>query len=198
MKNCRRCKQDKFSTEFSPAPRNADGLNNTCKPCVVERNREYWRTSKGRISQIYAVQCVNSRQRQMPAPSYSRKELEEWAEVNGLALLMAAWEKAGYPKDLTPSVDRLDPTQPYTLGNVRFVTWAENNNKAYEDRKECRHVTKQNRKVEQLTLNGTHVAYFDSIAAAARASGATRTNINQMCRGAPQIKSVGGFIWRYR
>lgn len=189
-KRCTRCELLKSHEDFS-------ATSAVCKPCVVDRNREYWRTPPGRMSQIFAVQTVSSRARNHPLPAYTRKVLYQWAVDRGLFALADRWRESGYEKDLTPSVDRLDATQPYTLDNIRLVTWVQNNDKAYEDRKSCTHVTKQCRKVEQLSIEGEHIAYFDSIAAAARATGAIRTNINSMCAGKPALKSVGGFIWRY-
>lgn len=196
-KRCKRCEQLKDLSEFSVSRTNKGGYSTLCKACVVLRNMEYWRTAPGRMSQIYAIQTMCSKQRKHPKPEYTRKELTEWAFAHGLDALWSAWRNSGYTKDLIPSIDRLDPTKPYSLSNIRLVTWAENNEKAYEDRKECRHVTKQNRRIEQLTLDGTHIAFFDSIASAARKTGNIRTNINGMCKGKPNVKSVGGFLWRY-
>lgn len=168
-----------------------------CKQCVCLRNKEYWRTSIGRISQIFAIQTQCSKQRQHPAPDYTKAEFTTWAFNNGLDQLMAAWVTSGYDKDLIPSVDRHDPNNGYSLSNIRLVTWKENNDKAYADRKSCKHITKQNRRIEQLTVTGQHIAYHKSVASAARTTGAVRTNINSMCAGRPALKSVGGFVWRY-
>jgi len=196
-KRCNRCDELKSHDLFSVQRQNKGGYSHICKACVVQRNAEYWRTPIGRMSQVYAVQQVCSRQRGHPAPAYTRKELTNWALSQGLFALTDAWRDSGYEKDLAPSVDRLDPNQGYAFGNVRLVTWKENNEKAYEDRKACAHVTKQNRKVRQLTLHGELVKEFDSIAAASRATGIQRTNINAMCAGRPQYKSVGGFLWEH-
>lgn len=196
-KLCNRCSEIKSHDLFSISRSNKGGYSHLCKVCVVQRNMEYWRTPIGRMSQTYAVQAVNSRQRKHPPPAYSRKELTEWAINQGLFTLADAWRDSGYKKELSPSVDRHDPNQGYTLENIRLVTWAENNEKAYEDRKSCKHVTRQNRKVRQLALDGTTIKIFDSVASASRETGIQRTNINAMCSGKPQYKSVGGFLWEY-
>lgn len=196
-KKCKRCEQIKSKDDFSKSQGSKDGYSSLCKACVLLRNIEYWRTAKGRVSQIYAVQVSSSKQRGHPPPVYTRQELTDWAFKNGLDVLHAAWRDSGYEKQLIPSIDRQNPNQGYCLNNIRLVTWAENNEKAYEDRKSCRHITKQNRRVEQLTLTGEHVAFFDSIAHASRVTGITRTNINGMCCNKPFVKSVGGFKWRH-
>lgn len=196
-KTCNRCELLKPLEDFSVHQSNKGGYATICKACVVQRNKEYWRTPPGRISQIYAVECVTSRQRGHTPPEYTQKELYNWAVKNGLFLLADKWRESGYEKNLSPSVDRVDSTQGYSFPNIRLVTWEQNNDQAYEDRKLCIRITKQNRKVEQLTLEGVHVAFYDSIAAAGRATGVQRTNINAMCKGKPQYKSVGGFLWRH-
>lgn len=196
-KKCKKCEQVKSLEDFSKSVGHKDGYANICKACVVLRNQEYWRTPYGRISQIRAVQTVSSKGRGHIKPTYTQNELFDWAIDNGLLTLHAAWQASGYVQDLSPSADRLDPMQGYSLNNLRLVTWKENNEKAYADRKSCKHVTKQCQRIEQLSLAGIHVAFYDSIASAARAVGAVRTNINAMCKGRPTIKSVGGYLWRY-
>ena len=196
-KKCKRCGQLKDLTEFSKASNNKDGYNNTCKACVVARNRDYWRTPEGRLSQIYAHQQVISRERGHPPPQYTRDELYAWAFQNQYEQLYLQWKSANYPKNLTPSIDRLNDLLGYSLQNIQLITWNENNQKMYDHRKSCKRITRQNRKVEQLSLDGDHVSFFDSISHAARSTGITRTNINGMCKNKPNVKSVGGFIWRY-
>jgi len=196
-KKCRRCGQLKGLNEFSKAMNNADGHNNTCKPCVVDRNREYWRTPEGRLSQIFSHQQVVSRERGHPPPQYSREELYEWAYQNRYEQLYLQWKSHNFPKSLAPSIDRLNDSLGYSLQNIQLVTWDENNQKMYDQRKTCQRVTQQNKKIEQLSLDGKHIAFFDSISHAARSTGITRTNINGMCKNKPNVKSVGGFIWRY-
>lgn len=197
-KICKRCKVAKVVTNFSKATSNRDGRNNTCKPCVVIRNREYWRTPYGRISQMFAVHCVNSKVREHPAPEYTASSLYLWALANGLEVLVNVWSNADYKKELTPSVDRIDVNKGYSLDNIRLVTWQENNDAQYDARKTCSVVTRQNRSVRQLALDGSLIEVHKSIASAARATGAVRTNINCMCTGKnPAIKSVSGFLWEY-
>lgn len=196
-KPCKRCGVVKPLDAFSAAPSNKDGHINTCKPCVVVRNREYWRTAVGRISNIYASQGSSSKERQHPPPTYSRQELTAWAIQNGLDNLMVPWVASGYKQKLAPSVDRLDPNKGYSLGNIRLVTWAENNSKAYGDRKSCLHVTTQCRKIRQLTLDGVLVREFASISAAARETKLCRTAINYVCKGTYVAPHLGGFLWEY-
>jgi len=149
------------------------------------------------MSQVFATQTMASKQRQHQPPGYTRAELLDWAYSNGLQNLWETWRDSNYDKALIPSVDRKNPTHGYCLKNIRLVTWTENNEKAYEDRKTCIHVTKQNRQIRQLTLEGNLVAVFDSISSAARITGIARVPINNVCRKVKSTHTAGGFKWEY-
>lgn len=57
----------------------------------------------------------------------AREKLVEWAHDSRMfEVLFVQWEKAGYARGLTPSVDRIDPAKGYTLDNVRWLTVADN------------------------------------------------------------------------
>lgn len=196
-KICKRCNQEKSLDQFTKSAQNKDGHINECKPCKVEYVREHYRTAHGRLSYIYLGQLRSSKDRGHPSPTYSKKELVRWAESQDIATLIVAWKLSEYSKDLAPSVDRLNPDLPYSLGNIRLVPWKDNNDKAYEDRKTCRHITRQNRKVRQRNLDGSVVAEYGSIANAARSTGITRININDVCRKKKHCLTAGGFLWEY-
>ena len=198
LKSCRACKKELELEQFSAAKSNKDGHNNTCKPCVVARNRNYWRTPYGRISYIVNVQRNSSRARGHSLPDYDVNTLYVWALDNGLTNIHRQWAEAGYCKDLAPSIDRIGVLRGYSFDNIRLVTWRDNNDAQYTDRKNCKVVTRQNRSVRQLSLAGELIAVHRSIASAARLTGSVRTNINCMCTGTnPNIKSVNGFLWEY-
>jgi hypothetical protein len=68
-----------------------------------------------------------SNRRGHPPPCFSAAiDLHAWAISRGLEQLWSTYESSGYPRDLRPSVDRLDNAKPYTLDNIRLVTWREN------------------------------------------------------------------------
>lgn len=51
------------------------------------------------------------------------------------------------------------------------------------------------KRVEQLTLDGRHVAYFESVCQISRLKGYSQGNISAVCRG--EKPSMYGYIWRY-
>lgn len=196
-KKCKVCEEIRELSEFSVATKNKDGHVSTCKKCVCIRNRNYWRTPVGRISNIFATQVTSSKARGHSPPAYTRQQLTAWALAHGLETICETWKIAGYLKDLAPSVDRNDPNKPYVLNNIQLVTWKENNEKAYEDRKNGLHITRQNCKVIQLTLDNMPIKEFPSISAAARETSICRTAINSVCLGSYVTPFVGGYIWQY-
>jgi hypothetical protein len=196
LKTCKTCKEALPLTEFSRAPSNKDGKSNKCKKCTTEFTRNYSRTATGLASAIRGSQVVSSRKRSHPPPTYTKAELLDWMIKNGLDKLLKQWELSNYSKDLTPSVDRLDDFKGYSLDNIQLVTWAENRDKLYIQRKSCKRITKQNRFVQQFTLDGEFVAEYASISAAARATNIQRTNINACCTG--RDWQAGGYKWAHK
>lgn len=187
-KVCFRCSELKPLSEFSKR-------TNVCKPCVVLRNKEYYRTIKGMPTQMWNNCRLNSKARGHYM-SFTRAELVNWLNQNNFANLHYYWEQSGYHKDLKPSIDRLNSMLPYTFDNMRLVTWKENNQAAYIERKLCKRQTKQHKPIVQYTLTGEFVAEYGTISNAARVNGFCRTNINSCVLGKNQ--TAHGFKWEYK
>lgn len=194
-KKCKKCNTYKPFTEYSKSPSNKDNRSHECKECKAEHSRNYYKTLPGLIARIYNGEIQASKQRGHHLPAYSKQELANWLYLQGLNNLFTIWVKSNYDKNLSPSVDRINSTEGYTFNNIRLVTWKENNDAAYEERKTCKRVTRQCKKVEQLSLTGESIATYLSQAHAARVTGFCRTNINHTCQG--HREAAHGFIWRY-
>lgn len=77
------------------------------------------------------------------------------------------------------------------LENLRLITLSENVKAALYNTK----TNSSCKKVEQLTLTDKHIAYFDSVAEAARKLKLDSSTISKVCRGIN--KSHGGFHFKY-
>ena len=77
------------------------------------------------------------------------------------------------------------------LENLRLITLSENVKAALYDTK----TNSSCKKVEQLTLTDKHIAYFNSVAEAARKLKLDSSTISKVCRGIN--KSHGGFHFKY-
>lgn len=100
--------------------------------------KRYEKTVRGFLMRLYRnmTSRITGVQRQK-WHLYKGKELLDkeafynWSlSCNTFFELFKAWTEAGYPRKLTPSVDRINPDLGYTLSNIRWVTHSENSRNA--------------------------------------------------------------------
>jgi len=157
---------------------------------------KYQKTKKGIVTVIYNSQKQSSKRRGHPMPSYTLKELRQWMySQKEFHELYDQWKASGYDRWLKPSCDRLDDYKPYTLDNLRVVTWKDNNRRSHRDMKNGVN-NKQSKTVLQFTLNGEFVAEYYSMHNAERLTGILEGGISNVCRGVR--KTAGGFIWKFK
>jgi hypothetical protein len=57
----------------------------------------------------------------------NKQDFYNWAEIQpDFHCLFEAWQAAGWPRKMSPSVDRIDSGLGYEIGNMRWVTHSEN------------------------------------------------------------------------
>lgn len=192
MKTCKRCGvSEKISGKFSTK-------KYTCKPCTVILSREYQRTPRGLVSKIYNNQKMVVRKNGRALPTYSKEELEDWLMSQNFMELHNSWANAGYPKELSPSVDRLDNNVSYTLDNIRLVTFAENLKAQKDMNKSGEYLHTPSKAVDQYSLEGKFIQSFGSCRNAMRSVGLENhgsSNIASACYG--KLKTAYGYIWRW-
>jgi hypothetical protein len=55
-------------------------------------------------------------------PLLPRQEFYEWSKANAnFWTLFQEWEKSGYNRRLSPSIDRIDPDKGYEIENMQWV-----------------------------------------------------------------------------
>lgn len=199
MKKCFKCGAEKELTEFYKHKGMTDGRLGKCKACTksdVKNNPvNYDLNEKGVIRVIYDSQRQSSQKRGHELPSYTRNELREWLYDNDYKKLYDAWIEGGMKKDDKPSCDRLDDFKPYTLDNLRLVTWKENREKQYLDIKLGRATSgKRCKPVMQFNSDGQYMAEYVSFSSARRAVGYSMEK--SLKSGSPDRKN--GFYWRYK
>jgi hypothetical protein len=60
-------------------------------------------------------------------PILAKEDFMEWSMYNvDFLLLFKRWKALGYPKELSPSIDRIDNDKGYTLDNMQWITWKAN------------------------------------------------------------------------
>lgn len=207
MKKCNECNQLKTLSEFHRDKSKKDNHHHICKTCRNLKALIYRRSKKGLITQIYSDQKKNSKKRNHAYPNYTMHELRQWIFNQKIFIkLYNNWVNSGYIIDLVPSCDRLDDYKPYTLDNLRLVTFKENRESYYQDAKNGIN-TKRCKPVIQYSLDGIYIKEYYSIIQASRDNNIKDTHIINCCKGIPKIdgkgyfyipKTAGGFIWRYK
>ncbi len=135
MKKCTKCKEYQEYQEFPNHSGTKDKKGSWCKTCLLLNQRNRLHNPKNLIYRTYANQEVNSKQKQLPPPTYTREELYDWL-YSGTKFkeLYKSWSSSGYPKNLLPSIDRKNDYLGYTFDNIQLMTWEENKTKNYRDR----------------------------------------------------------------
>ena len=195
-KTCARCRKSKDKIDFGNSKFSKDKLRCYCRKCNSLLNTIYQRSINGLISKIYATQIRGSKQRGHNPPTYTKQELIDWVlSQPNFKELYDNWVKSGYKKDLIPSVDRPDDYKGYSFNNIQLMTWKENNEKHYNDKKNGIN-TKNCKSVIQYDLNMNFIKEFKSIKIASRELNINDTNISLVCKN--KRNTSGGFIWRYK
>ena len=196
---CTHCKKDLPEQMFSynKTRKSRNYKDDLCRECKKLKKEQYYHSKQGVIQTIYDSQKQASIRRKHSLPSYSKQELIEWLENNNsFNSLYTRWVESNYQKDLKPSIDRLDDFKPYTLDNIRIVTFHENLKKGHSDRvngigtqgKLCKRVI-------QLSLDNIFIKEWYSIQEIQRVLNINHQNIVKVCQG--KRKTAGGYKWRY-
>lgn len=160
---------------------------------VAEGKKRYYRSKRGLISTIYSSQKQSAKHRGHQMPSYTLEQLADWVfNQPNFEYLYANWVDSGFDSRKKPSCDRIDDYAPYMLGNLRLVTWGENNSRSWEDTKSGIN-NKRSKPVLQITREGIVVEEYYSISNAGREAGVRFTAISACCNG--ERRTAGGFVW---
>ena len=207
MKKCFKCGEVKELDLFYKHKGMVDGHLNKCIECTkkdtvnndkVYSNRtveSYDRTEKGVIRVMYKTQVRNSKVRKMELPNYTKQQFRDWLYQNNFKKLYDNWVNSGFDKNEKPSADRIDDFKPYTLSNIRLVTWQENKNHLYLDILNAIGAGGQRCKaVIQLDKYGNILAEYHSLSFAMRTVGYSFDKC--LKNGTPSKKD--GTYWRYK
>ena len=164
-----------------------------CKSCINKAQLEFSRTLQGKIKNIYYTQRKNSKSRGMLIPDYTKKEFKDWCMDNGFYALWCQWHNSGYLKEFSPSPDRKDDYKPYSLSNLRLVTWKINNDKCNKDERNGIN-RKRSKKIKQYE-EGVLIKHHYSIRQASRETGVEKADISKCCH--KKRISAGGFTWEF-
>lgn len=146
MKKCNVCGVEQEITQYCKHSTTRDGLCNICRTCRAKKCREYRlktndkctkkyeKTLKGYLMRSYRnmqsrVTGVQSLKSHLYSGLYilDRNTFYDWSLNNeSYNLLFNDYINNGCPMKLAPSVDRIDTTKGYEIGNIRWITHSEN------------------------------------------------------------------------
>ena len=153
------------------------------------------RSKKEAITRIYCNQKNNSKRRGHNPPTYSKQDLKDWLySSEKFHHLFHLWENSNYDPSLRVSIDRVDDSLPYSMGNIQVSTWGENNSKGNCHRKNGT-IKSQNKEVEQV-FDGVVVATYHSMSEAERQTGIPNSSISQCCNN--KCTHAGGYEWKFK
>lgn len=135
MKFCSRCKTEKPKSSFWRQKSAKDGLQSSCIECYKQTpsrtkgtlaffKRQSWqdinrRTVNGQFADMsnYRNKCYLENDVRV---EMSKDEFYDFCETNKRKILKL------YKEGHTPSIDRIDPTKNYEIGNIQVMSLSEN------------------------------------------------------------------------
>lgn len=192
---CSKCLEFKPKNDFTRRLNRKSGRRSSCRLCSNLVSNAYKKSKNGLIRGIFVQQKRSSKKRSHPLPSYSIDEFINWFySQDNFEDLYQKWVNSDYNKNLTPSVDRIDDLKPYSLENIRLVTWSENLKKSHADK--LNGVTGRDMKtVYQYDKDFKFINSYHSTSYAAKQLGTSQKTISYRCLKYP--KMTCGFYWTY-
>jgi len=160
MKQCNSCLLFKELSEFKNHTETRDKKTNQCRVCINKRQRanriktknistlKYEKTIKGFLVRLYRnmksrIDGVQKEKKHL----YCGKELMSKEDFYEFSLkndtffeLFKEYEQSGYLRKLAPSIDRIDSSKGYFVGNIEFVTMSENSRRSAGNRKKTKNI----------------------------------------------------------
>lgn len=153
-KQCFKCGGEKSINEFYVHRQMGDGHLNKCKNCTrkdsrenrlrdVERwnnfDRNRYRTNILRMIKLKynsmrrRVNGFTDHSKLLGKELLSKDNFIKWAfsenSQKNFIKLYNSWARNNYPRKLSPSIDRIDNSKGYILGNLQWITQQENSKK---------------------------------------------------------------------
>lgn len=138
-KTCTKCGIEKETSNFNKHPNTKDRLNSWCKECSRINSMEYMKRNSGKYSFIIEnrwrsinQRCINGCYKTPNAPQF-QSYINKKITINMTKDEFATWMKSVehihnqiVEKGEKSSVDRIDDTKGYEIGNLQMISLHEN------------------------------------------------------------------------
>lgn len=158
-KTCKECSKTKPIYLFKKHSGCKGGYRPVCQECTNVKQREYRnrnsdkhtkkyeKTKTGYLMRTYRnmlsrTNGVLKHKQHLYSGKFllGKEDFYDWSLNNqDFHNLFDEWERQGYPTRLSPSIDRRDSSEGYTISNMRWITHSENSKRGAYSRygKEC-------------------------------------------------------------
>ena len=192
-KTCTSCNMTLDKQFFYKRSARKKAISSECKQCLQQRALDFKRTKKGWMARAFQAMKQRERKRGHCSIDYNLGDFERYISLNkDFDKLYNKWVKSGYKKSLAPSVDRLEDTLGYSIGNIQITSWKDNNKKSHEYNSNGKSVRKYTPVLQYF--DGKLVGRFFSIAEAGRKTGIPSKYIQRVVNG--DRNKTCGFEWR--
>lgn len=130
---CNTCKKEQVFESFRKNSLSKGGRSFQCKLCFKEWTKIYEKTEKGFLMRVY--RNMKSRIKGIQKTKFhlykgksllSKETFYDWSKTSNFSTLFTVYVKSDYQMKLAPSIDRIDASLGYEIGNIRWVTHSEN------------------------------------------------------------------------
>lgn len=163
-----------------------------CEKCRVKNRKHQWTSyeslkdeenTKNKIKflkKLYYAMSVRSCEKGFGKLPYEKEAfIERYLKHHDFIVLWDEYNRQDKPKELAPSIDRINPRLGYFFENMNFVSWEENKTKGYSELRMMRGVP-----IEVYELgNNEMLMKFDSIQDAAEYTNLPQSNIVKNLNG---------------
>lgn len=138
-KTCSKCGMEKECSNFYKHPKTKDGLNSWCKECSHISSRNYGKKKSTKYTSIIRnrwnsinQRCINGCYKTPNAPqfqSYTRKGITINMSKEEFTIWMLSVENTHnqiVSKGEKSSIDRIDDTKGYEIGNLQLISLHDN------------------------------------------------------------------------
>lgn len=167
-------------------------LNYQSKDYNNEYRRRYRKTPTGYLNNLYHGMNERNKANGFGKLPFTAKEFsDKYSKHYDYLKLFEEYKNKDFKKDYAPSIDRINPKLGYFYENMQFISWKDNKEKSYQERK----FTKSAPIDMYEFKTGKFLMSFGSVSDAAKYTKLQQSNITKNLKGLRN--RVGSYTFKY-